>query len=53
MIKGDIIDIKKTDGDYAYAIYSSESGSQITGWVLSSSIEEISNANTQKKQPTA
>ena len=45
MVKGDIIDIQKIDGDYAYGIYTSTSGSQITGWVLSTGLEKSSNTN--------
>ena len=45
MVKGDIINIQKGDGDFAYGIYTGGSGSQITGWVLSVDLEKSSNTN--------
>ncbi|MBL0202164.1 MAG: hypothetical protein IPP81_19010 [Chitinophagaceae bacterium] len=45
ILKDDIINIQKVDGDYAYGIYTSSSGSQITGWLLSSDLEKSTSTN--------
>jgi hypothetical protein len=53
MVKGDIVNIQKLDGDFAYGVYTSTSGSQITGWVLSADLEKSTSTIKPNKPATA
>ncbi len=53
MVKGDIVNIQKVDGDFAYGIYTGSSGSQSTGWVLSADLEKSTNTSMPNKTATA
>jgi hypothetical protein len=52
LVKGDIILISKSDGDFAYGIYTSATGKQVTGWVLCADLEK-SPKNVKPQKPSA
>lgn len=43
LLKGDEVEVKKVEGNFAYSSYTSPSGSQINGWLLLSELQKSSN----------
>ena len=40
LLKNDIVEVRKTSGDFAYSVYTSSTRSQKTGWMLLSDLQK-------------